>query len=153
VIDERIRSFTPPFPAYPSGHATFGAVSFHAARLYLESIGKATINADGTDDLAFQLVSDELNGKSIDPDDTVRVRHVRSFAGLHEAMFENSISRVFLGVHWRFDGTTGTDPLSMLAATDNIGGVPLGLAIAGDIFGRANLRPSTVEAPPFDATP
>ena len=155
VIDERIRSFTPPFPAYPSGHATFGAASFHAARLYLASISKGTLNADGTDDFAFQLVSDELNGKSIDPDDTVRARHVRSFAGLHEAMFENSISRVFLGVHWRFDGTTGTDPLSMLAATDNIGGVPLGLAIATNIFGLANLRPSptTVKPPPFDATP
>ncbi|UPJ52334.1 phosphatase PAP2 family protein [Bradyrhizobium sp. 200] len=155
VVDERVRSFTPPFPAYPSGHATFGAASFDVARLYLQSIGKGTINADGTDDFAFQLVSDELNGKSIDPDDTVRTRHMRSFAGLHEAMFENSISRVFLGVHWRFDGTTGTDLVSMLAATDNIGGVPLGRAIAKDIFGLANLRPSppTVKAPPFDATP
>jgi hypothetical protein len=155
VIDERVRSFTPPFPAYPSGHATFGAASFHAARLYLQSIDEATINADGTDNLAFEFVSDELNGKSIDPDDTVRARHLRCFAGLHEAMFENSISRVFLGVHWRFDGTTGNDPVSMLAATDNIGGVPLGLAIAEDIFNLPNLRPSpaNVEAPPFDATP
>jgi membrane-associated phospholipid phosphatase len=156
VIDERVRSFTPPFPAYPSGHATFGAASFHAARLYLDSLAPGTIlNADGTDNLAFQLVSDELNGKSIDPDDTVRARHMRSFTGLHEAMFENSISRVFLGVHWRFDGTTGTDPVSMLAAADNIGGVPLGLAIAADIVGLANLRPSpaNVKAPPFDATP
>ena len=153
--EERVRSFTPPFPAYPSGHATFGAASFQAARLYLQSIGQAVINADGTDDLAFDFVSDELNGKSLDPDDTVRARHVRHFAGLHEAMYENSISRIFLGVHWRFDGTTGTDPLSMLAAADNIGGVPLGLAIAADIFGLPNLRPSpaSVKPPPFDATP
>jgi membrane-associated phospholipid phosphatase len=155
VVDERVRSFTPPFPSYPSGHATFGAASFHVARLYLQSIGKGTINADGTDNVAFQFVSDELNGKSIDPDDTVRARHVRSYAGLHEAIFENALSRVFLGVHWRFDGTTGTDPSSMIAATDNIGGVPLGLVIAADIFGQANIKPSpaSVKAPPFDATP
>lgn len=155
ALEERVRSFTPPFPAYPSGHATFGAASFHAARLYLQSIGAATIAADGSDDVAFDLVSDELNGKSVDPDDTVRARHVRHFNGLHEAIYENAVSRVFLGVHWRFDGTTGTDPLSMLAAADNIGGVPLGLAIAEDIFGLANLRPTpnNVQAPAFDATP
>lgn len=155
VIDEPVRSFTPPFPAYPSGHATFGAASLHAARLYLQSIGKATIAADGSDDLGFQLVSDELNGKSIDPDDTVRVRHLRSFTGLHEAIFENAVSRVFLGVHWRFDGTTGTDAASMLAAGDNIGGVPLGMAIAEDLAGAANIRPTpaSVKPPPFDATP
>jgi len=155
VIDERVRTFTPPFPSYPSGHATFGAACFHVARLYLKSLGKGTINADRTDNFAFQFVSDELNGKSIDPDDTVRARHVRSFTGLHEAIFENALSRVFLGVHWRFDGTTGTDPASMLAATDNVGGVPLGLAIAADIFGQANLKPSpsNVKPPPFDATP
>lgn len=153
VIDERVRTFTPPFPSYPSGHATFGAACFHVARLYLQSLGKGTINSDGTDNFAFQAVSDELNGKSIDPDDTVRARHVRSFTGLHDAIFENALSRVFLGVHWRFDGTTATDPTSMLAATDNIGGVPLGLAIAADIFSQGNLKPSNVKAPVFDATP
>lgn len=154
-IDERVRSFTPPFPAYPSGHATFGAAAFHAARLYLQSIGKGTINADGTDTFAFQMVSDELNGVSIDPDDTVRTRHVRSFAGLHEAIYENSISRIFLGVHWRFDGTTAHDAASAVTATDEIGGVTLGIAIADDLFNAANLRPSpaAVVPPAFDATP
>ena len=28
------RNFTPPFPAYPSGHATFGAAAFHITRLF-----------------------------------------------------------------------------------------------------------------------
>ena len=27
-------NFTPPFPAYPSGHATFGAAAFHTVRLF-----------------------------------------------------------------------------------------------------------------------
>jgi vanadium chloroperoxidase len=150
-----VRTFTPPFPAYPSGHATFGAAAFHSARLYLAAQGLATIAADGTDDIAFDFVSDEMNGRSVDPDDTVRSRHVRRFAGLHQAIYENSVSRVYLGVHWRFDGTTGTDPVSMLAATDMIGGVPLGLAIAADIAGNPMLgrSPATVRPPAFDATP
>jgi Vanadium chloroperoxidase N-terminal domain len=28
------KNFTPPFPAYPSGHASFGAAAFHVARLF-----------------------------------------------------------------------------------------------------------------------
>ncbi len=155
-----VRSFTPPFPAYPSGHATFGAAAFQVARLYLKSIGKATIAANGTDDIAFEFVSDELNGASIDPDGTVRPRHLRKFSGLHQAIYENSVSRVYLGVHWRFDGTTGQNPVQMLAngPVDKIGGVALGLAIAGDLFSKANAStfaptPAAVVAPAFDATP
>ena len=151
-----VASFTPPFPAYPSGHATFGAAAFQVARLMLVSLGKATIAADGKDDIAFDLVSDEMDGSSQDPDRTLRTRHLRHFSGLHEAMYENSVSRMFLGVHWRFDGTTGHDAVAMLAnaASDNIGGVPLGLAVANDLLAQTNVRPSGpgVQAPPFDAT-
>jgi hypothetical protein len=156
-VQARVRTFTPPFPAYPSGHATFGAAAFHSARLYLSSLGLAQIAADGSDDIAFDFVSDELDGRSIDADDTVRTRHMRHFTGLHQAIYENSVSRVFLGVHWRFDGTTGHDAVQMLAnaAADNIGGVPLGLRIAEDLASQVNLRPSSnaVRPPPFDATP
>ena len=157
TVTARVRSFTPPFPAYPSGHATFGAAAFHAARLYLSSLGLANIAADGSDDIAFSFVSDELDGRSIDPDNTVRGRHLRRFTGLHQAIYENSVSRVFLGVHWRFDGTSGQSATQMMAnaSVDNIGGVPLGLAIAADLAGQANLRPSAnnVRPPPFTATP
>ena len=158
TVGAAMPSFTPPFPAYPSGHATFGAAAFGVARLYLQQRGLAQIDADGRDNIAFSFVSDELNGRSVDPDGTLRTRHLRSFEGLHQAIYENSVSRVFLGVHWRFDGTTGQDAVSMLQAADNVGGVPLGLAIARDIAGQAaigNLRPSDsgVQAPVFDATP
>lgn len=155
-----VKSFTPPFPAYPSGHATFGAAAFHVARLYLKAIGKAVIAADGSDDVAFRFVSDEMNGVSVDPDLNQRPRHLRTFKGLHEAIYENSVSRVYLGVHWRFDGTTGHSPTQMLAnaLVDRIGGVALGLQIANDLFTQANgsalkPSPSTVAPPPFDATP
>jgi Vanadium chloroperoxidase N-terminal domain/PAP2 superfamily len=153
--DSPVRTFTPPFPAYPSGHATFGAASFHVARLFLKKIGKATIKADKTDDIAFEFVSDELNGTSLDPDDTLRTRHVRKFNGLHEAIYENSVSRIFLGVHWRFDGTSAQDAKAAIAVNDMIGGVPLGLAIAEDIVGQNNINPSPASAvpPAFETSP
>lgn len=153
--DASVRTFTPPFPAYPSGHATFGAAAFQVARLFLKKINKATINADNTDNIAFDFVSDELNGIALDPDDTVRTRHLRKFNGLHEAIYENSISRIFLGVHWRFDGTSAHNAKDALAETDNIGGVPLGLAIAKDIVGQTNINPSPTSAKPpaFETTP
>ena len=129
------KNFTPPFPAYPSGHATFGAAAFHMTRLFYK------VTRLGPDPLCngLSFVSEELNGVSADNRGTVRPRHVRKFQeGLWGMIRENSISRVYLGVHWSFDGyvttsTGGMDP------SRNVGGVPLGLRIAEDIFngGRA----------------
>lgn len=156
MADASVRTFTPPFPAYPSGHATFGAAAFQSTRLFLKKIGKLSLtNNKAADDIAFDFVSDELNGKALDPDDTVRSRHLRKFSGLHEAIYENSVSRIYLGVHWRFDGTSGQTALEAMAATDQIGGVPLGLAIAEDIAAQANVNPSpaSAKAPAFEATP
>jgi hypothetical protein len=59
---------------------------------------------------------------------------------------ENSLSRVFLGVHWSFDGFVPT-PTGGMDLTENVGGVRLGLDIAEDIFNGGpalGLRKSTV---------
>ncbi|MFL5344890.1 MAG: phosphatase PAP2 family protein [Hyalangium sp.] len=151
--------FTPGFPSYPSGHASFGAAAFHVARLYLKSIGKAQLDSNGCDDVTFDVVSEELDGISRDSDGSVRTRHVRRFSSLLQAIVENSVSRVYLGVHWRFDGTTGGyDPGgqgpsarfvpgadSVVVPRDAIGGVPLGIDIAEAIFrGGLKANPSEV---------
>lgn len=125
------RNSTPPFPAYPSGHATFGAAALHVARLFYG----IPLNNRTTDALFKRsLVSEELNGVTRDNAGNVRPRHVRYFpAGLWQMILENGFSRVFLGVHWSFDAFA-LDNSNKPDLTRNIGGVPLGLAIAEDIF-------------------
>ncbi len=77
-------NFTPPFPSYVSGHATFGATLF-------------TMLADfyGTDDMHFTLTSDILPGVT------------RSYSSFGQASYENAMSRIYLGIHFWFDETAG----------------------------------------------
>jgi hypothetical protein len=88
--------FTPPFPAYPSGHAGFGGALFQILRLFYR-----------TDAIAFTFVSDEFNGVTRDNDGNVRPLIPRSFSSLSEAEEENGQSRIYLGIHWAFDKTEG----------------------------------------------
>lgn len=123
------KNFTPPFPAYPSGHATFGAAALHITRLFYQ------VTDQGNDNLfdGLTFVSDEFNGVSQDNKGTVRPKHVRSFpGGLWQMIVENGLSRVFLGVHWVFDAFM-TDSMGNPDLQQNIGGVPLGIKIATDI--------------------
>jgi len=89
-------NFTPPFPAYPSGHAGFGGALFQTLR-----------NFYGTDRIAFTFVSDELNGVTLDHNGSVRPLIPRTFSSLSEAEEENGQSRIYLGIHWEFDKTEG----------------------------------------------
>lgn len=142
-------TLTPPFPAYPSGHATFGAAFFQALRLGLNTAGRPITlqqvldveDGDSTPITAetFTFVSDELDGVSTDPDGSIRTRTPITFNNFVEPVWENSVSRIYLGVHWRFDGL----PRS---ASDNVGGVPLGLAIGQEAHEFFNTAPSLVGA-------
>jgi hypothetical protein len=76
--------FTPPFPAYVSGHATFGAAVY-----------KVLADFYHTDRMQFTLASDEMPGVA------------RRFHRFSQAANENAISRVYMGVHWIFDADAG----------------------------------------------
>lgn len=97
-------SFTPNFPAYPSGHATFGTAALR--------VTKAELNVPDT--FAFSCVSDELNGENSGASG-VRPKQNRSLT-LAGAIEENVLSRVFLGVHWQFDGRMGEQVGKEIAA-------------------------------------
>jgi hypothetical protein len=76
--------FTPPFPAYVSGHATFGAAVY-----------KVLADFYHTDRMHFTLSSDQMPGVT------------RSFDRFSQAADENAMSRVYMGVHWIFDADAG----------------------------------------------
>jgi hypothetical protein len=104
-------NFTPPFPAYPSGHAGFGGALFQTLRRFY-----------GTDAIAFTFVSDEYNGVTRDNQGMVRPLRPRSFTSLSQAEEENGQSRIYLGIHWSFDKTAG---------------IAQGRAVADQVFDRA----------------
>lgn len=147
---------TPDFPAYPSGHATFGAAAFQLLRLFLVEKGVATFDANGIDDVRFDFVSDEFNGRNKDPK-TMQPRDYLTLGlgSLWQAITDNSLSRVYLGVHWQFDGITKRN----LANTDDEFGVPgsprelgktggvwLGAQIANQIALKLRVSPTTIAA-------
>jgi vanadium chloroperoxidase len=107
---------------------------------------------------------------------------VRKFNSLWEAIFENGISRIFLGVHWRFDAAAAKDimiptDIPNVYATDKnggllyqhvkeiryealgtrddkcpdelypIGGIPLGINIANEIW-KSRMKPTPKGTPP-----
>jgi hypothetical protein len=89
-------NFTPPFPSYVSGHAVLGSAMFQTLRRFYG------------DAVAFTFVSDELNGITRDNQRVVRPLAPRSYRSLSQAEAENGQSRIYLGVHWRFDITGGS---------------------------------------------
>ncbi|MEM8945126.1 MAG: DUF6851 domain-containing protein [Planctomycetota bacterium] len=106
-----IVGFTPQFPTYISGHATFGGALFGAIQEFY-----------GTDDISFELESEELAILLEDPelqeayglalDDATR-----QFDSLSEAMAENGRSRVYLGIHFDFDDLVGQEVGQAVAQT------------------------------------
>ncbi|HEX3288272.1 MAG TPA: hypothetical protein VHT50_27270 [Mycobacterium sp.] len=65
----------------------------------------------------------------------MRTRTPVTFKNFVEPVWENSVSRIYLGVHWRFDGIPRNP-------ADNVGGVPFGLKIGQETHQLFNQSPS-----------
>jgi hypothetical protein len=96
-LQQPAKNPTPGFPAYPSGHATFGAACFNVAAALL---GRPPEN------IQVKFVSDEFNGVTTDNNGVTRPKYEATF-NLKQAIADNNISRIYLGVHWEFDATEG----------------------------------------------
>jgi hypothetical protein len=83
--------FTPPFPAYVSGHATFGAA--HAA-IMREFFGDSD-----------SILGGPLTFGTDDP--FLPAGYTRTFSSWEDMARENGRSRVYLGVHWQIDADDG----------------------------------------------
>ncbi|MBQ1072608.1 vanadium-dependent haloperoxidase [Micromonospora sp. C31] len=85
-VDRNGNRFSPPFPAYVSGHATFaGAWAGVMKRHY------------GTDAVSFVATTE----------DPMAAGATRAFSSFSAAATENARSRVYLGVHYQWDADAG----------------------------------------------
>jgi hypothetical protein len=78
----QLLEFTPPFPSYASGHSSMGGV-----------FAGVMSTAFGTDDVTFTIGTDEPIVQNV----------TRTFNSFSQAGFEDALSRIYLGVHWRMD--------------------------------------------------
>jgi hypothetical protein len=86
--------FSPPFPAYVSGHATFGAAHATIMRRFF-----------GTDNVIFTATTQDPHAPGV----------TRTFSSFTKAALENGRSRVYLGVHFQWDADHGFHSGSALA--------------------------------------
>lgn len=141
--DMALSGATPPFPSYPSGHATFGAACFEVLRRFIRHHDSTIAFNDGDiDPIGFTFTSDEFDGRNTDlRTGRPRPRVSRTYDSLWQAMVENSESRIWLGVHWRFDGISRQVGANAPehgrpdkpGEVGPFGGVRLGMDIAGVI--------------------
>jgi hypothetical protein len=88
-------NFTPPFPAYPSGHAAFGGALFGVMRTYYP------------ENTSVHFVSDEFNGLNKDVTGQTRNYRAMDYLNFSQPEWENARSRIFLGIHWQEDANSG----------------------------------------------
>jgi hypothetical protein len=124
-------NFTPPFPDYVSGHATFGAAAFKTVEHFYHTNSLNDIIGG-----PLTIGSEEFPG-------TVS----RSYNTLSQMIEENGRSRIYLGIHWESSNQQGQilgGKVADLVAGTMMVPVPepgtIGLMIAGAVGGLVYFR-------------
>ena len=105
LTSTRFLGSTPSFPAYPSGHSTFGAAAAEAlTSVFGYSVPMTDRCHEGRTD---------FNGKP------------RAFNSFYEMSEENAYSRIYLGVHFRMDCSEGVRMGYQVGRRVNARGFPL----------------------------
>lgn len=99
--------FTPPFPAYTSGHATMGGAVFKALELFYGTNVFDEIDGILGNDLEYTLDSNEAGGGGTRSFDKFTQTVTLNIGTENSPEGENAMSRVYLGIHWPFDQFDG----------------------------------------------
>lgn len=128
-------NITPPFPAYPSGHACFGGALFGVLRQFYEPDGQFLFLSDefnglNKDALNYVRCGRDSNGALTDPFTSPQFCAPRPLT-MTCAERENADSRLTMGVHYIFDAD---------------GGILLGNKVAREVLSKT-LKPKTGAMP------
>lgn len=152
--------FTPPFPAYTSGHATMGGAIFKALELFYGTNDFSVADSEhGNDpvpvDGLYSLTSNEFapNGvagmthffRRFTQDATIDenmngILDVLNVGEENSPEGENGTSRIYLGIHWLFDQQDGIalgNAIAEYAASHYFQAVPEPTAATLVLFGSA----------------
>ncbi|MER3373968.1 MAG: vanadium-dependent haloperoxidase [Allomuricauda sp.] len=88
---------TYPFPSYPSAH---GTASSAAMTVLASTLGTG-------DEYAFTMVTPEVDKAGLFSEKVKMDPPTRSFSSFSEAAHEAALSRVYLGIHFRYDSEEG----------------------------------------------
>jgi hypothetical protein len=99
--------FTPPFPAWTSGHATMGGAVFKAIELFYGTNVFDEINGVLGDDPQYMLTSEEAGSGSMRMYSTFTQQGALAIDAENSPEGENGMSRIYLGIHWIFDQQDG----------------------------------------------
>jgi membrane-associated phospholipid phosphatase len=110
-----LAAFTPNFPSYPSGHATFAGAGFGVLRrIRAEYVHRDPDRIDPN----LRFVSEEVNGVSTDNFyNRPRPFVPRTFSSLSQMIEDVSRSRIHLGVHFNYDCKYGARSGEHIART------------------------------------